>query len=64
LIRIFELINQDKLTIIWSKDGVILNMASLYKLIPWKEPEKYYKELQQGKYQWSQISRIFKDTSN
>lgn len=42
-------------------DGVILNMASLYKLIPWKEPEKYYKELQEGKYEWSQISRIFKE---
>jgi len=36
-------------------------MAPLYKLIPWKEPEKYYKELQQGKYEWSQISRIFKE---
>jgi len=42
-------------------DGVILNMAPLYKLIPWKEPEKYYKELQEGKYEWSQISRIFKE---
>jgi len=42
-------------------DGVILNMAPLYKLMPWKEPEKYYKELQEGKYEWSQISRIFRE---
>ena len=39
-------------------DGVILNMAPLYKVIPWKEPEKYYKELKEGKYQWSSISKI------
>jgi len=39
-------------------------MAPLYKLIPWKEPEKYYKELQQGKYKWPQISRIFEDASD
>ncbi len=45
-------------------DGVILNMVPLYKLIPWKEPEKYFKELQGGKYEWSQISRIFKDVSD
>lgn len=32
-------------------DGVILNMAPLYKLISWKEPEKYYKNLQMGQYE-------------
>lgn len=41
-------------------DGVILNMASLYKLIPWKEPEKYYKNLQVGEYEWAHISSYFK----
>ena len=45
-------------------DGVILSMAPFYKLIPWKEPKRYYKELQQGKYKWSQISRIFETASN
>jgi len=40
-------------------DGVILNMASLYKLIPWKEPEKYYKNLQMGQYEWAHVSRYF-----
>ena len=38
-------------------DGVILNMAPLYKLIPWKEPEKFYKELQKGNYEWSTVSK-------
>ena len=40
-------------------DGVILNMAYLYKLIPWKEPEKYYKDLKNGKYKWSHVSYYF-----
>lgn len=40
-------------------DGVILNMAPLCKLIPWKEPEKYYKELQKGKYEWAHVSQYF-----
>jgi len=39
-------------------DGVILNMAPLYKIIPWKEPEKFYNELKEGKYQWSSMSKI------
>lgn len=41
-------------------DGVILNMASLYKLIPWKELKKYYKNLQMGQYEWAHVSRYFK----
>jgi hypothetical protein len=40
-------------------DGVILNMAPLYKLISWKEPEKYYKNLQMGQYEWAHVSRYF-----
>ena len=40
-------------------DGVILNMAPLYKLIPWKEPEKYFNELKEGKYEWSSVSKCF-----
>lgn len=41
-------------------DGVILNMAPLYKLIPWREPEKYYKNLRMGQYEWAQVSGYFK----
>jgi len=37
-------------------DGVILNMAPLWELIPWNEPKKYWEELQEGKYDWSHIA--------
>jgi hypothetical protein len=37
-------------------DGVILNMAPLWELIPWNEPKKYWEELQKGKYDWSHIA--------
>jgi hypothetical protein len=38
-------------------DGVILNMAPLRELVPWKEPKKYWAELLDGKYEWSSISK-------
>lgn len=37
-------------------DGVILNMAPLWELIPWSEPKKYWEELQEGRYDWSHIA--------
>ncbi len=37
-------------------DGVILNMAPLHKVIPWKEPAKYWKELEAGDYDWAHIT--------
>jgi len=36
-------------------DGVILNIAPLWELVPWKEPKKYWEALQEGKYDWSHI---------
>lgn len=42
-------------------DGVILNMAPLWELVPWKEPKKYWDELLQGKYEWSSIARQLRD---
>jgi hypothetical protein len=38
-------------------DGVVLNIASLWELVPWKEAEKYWKELLEGKYEWSSIAK-------
>lgn len=38
-------------------DGVLLNIAPLYHLVPWKEAEKAWKELVSGKYEWSRISQ-------
>ena len=37
-------------------DGVILNIAPLWELAPWKEPKKYWEELQEGKYDWAHIA--------
>jgi len=36
-------------------DGVVLTMAPLWELIPWKEPKMYWEELLRGKYEWSSI---------
>lgn len=37
-------------------DGVMLNIAPLWELVPWKEPKKYWDALQEGKYDWSHIA--------
>ena len=37
-------------------DGVVLNMAPLHAVTPWKEPAKYWKELESGKYDWAHIA--------
>jgi hypothetical protein len=38
-------------------DGVVLNIAPLWELVPWKEPKKYWDELLEGKYEWSSIGK-------
>ncbi len=38
-------------------DGVLLNIAPLYALVPWKEAERTWQELLRGKYEWSSISK-------
>jgi hypothetical protein len=38
-------------------DGVVLNIAPLWELVPWTEAKKYWKELTEGKYEWSSISK-------
>ena len=37
-------------------DGVILNIAPLWEMVPWAEPKKYWNELQEGKYDWSHVA--------
>jgi hypothetical protein len=37
-------------------DGVLLNIASLRELVPWKEPTRIWEELLHGKYAWSHIA--------
>ncbi|MFZ3059102.1 MAG: BREX-1 system adenine-specific DNA-methyltransferase PglX [Candidatus Methanoperedens sp.] len=37
-------------------DGVILNMAPLHEVIPWKEPAEYWKDLENDEYDWAHIA--------
>jgi hypothetical protein len=38
-------------------DGVVLNIAPLWELVPWKEAKSHWEELLEGKYEWSSIGR-------
>ena len=38
-------------------DGVVLNIAPLHELVPWKEAKNYWDELLEGKYEWSHIGK-------
>lgn len=38
-------------------DGVVLNIAPLHELVPWKEAKKYWDELLEGQYEWSSIGK-------
>ena len=42
-------------------DGVVLNIAPLYELVPWKEAKKYWNELLDGKYEWSSIGKQLRE---
>ena len=38
-------------------DGVVLNIAPLWELVPWKEAKNYWDELMEGQYEWSSIGK-------
>jgi len=38
-------------------DGVVLNIAPLHELVPWKAAKDYWDELLEGKYEWSSIGK-------
>jgi hypothetical protein len=38
-------------------DGVVLNLAPLWELVPWGEAKKYWEELLDGKYEWSSVGK-------
>jgi hypothetical protein len=42
-------------------DGVVLNIAQLWELVPWKEAKKYWDELMEGKYEWSSIGQQLRE---
>jgi hypothetical protein len=41
-------------------DGVVLNIAPLHELVPWKEAKKYWDELLEGKYEWSSMGKLLR----
>jgi len=55
--RVLEAKNERGETVGWRPeidDGVIINLSPLRDLMPsWKEPGKFWKELEEGKYDWS-----------
>ena len=42
-------------------DGVVLNIAPLWELVPWKDAKAYWEELLQGEYEWSSIGKQLKE---
>jgi hypothetical protein len=38
-------------------DGVVLNIAPLWELVPWKEAKNHWDELLDGQYEWSSIGK-------
>ncbi len=43
-------------------DGVVLNIAPLWELIPWKEAKNYWEELLEGKYERSSMGKLLRRT--
>jgi hypothetical protein len=42
-------------------DGVVLNIAPLWELVPWKEAKSYWDDLMDGKYEWSSIGKQLRE---
>ena len=42
-------------------DGVVLNIAPLHELVPWKEAKVYWDDLLAGKYEWSSIGKQLRE---
>ena len=42
-------------------DGVVLNIAPLHELVPWKEAKKYWDDLLAGEYEWSSIGKQLRE---
>ena len=42
-------------------DGVVLNIAPLRELVPWKEAKSYWDDLMDGQYEWSSIGKQLRE---
>ncbi len=45
-------------------DGVTVNIAPFYKLIPWNEPKKIWDKINNGEYEWSSLFKHLKKRGN
>ena len=41
--------------------GVVLNIAPLWEMVPWKEAKKNWDERLEGKYEWSSIGKQLRE---
>ena len=41
-------------------DGVVLNIAPLWELVPWKEAKNYWDALLAGEYEWSSMGKLLR----
>jgi hypothetical protein len=41
-------------------DGVVLNIAPLQELVPWREATSYWQQLLEGKHEWSSIGKLLR----
>lgn len=41
-------------------DGVVLNIAPLWELVPWKEAKNYWDELLAGEHEWSSMGKLLR----
>lgn len=42
-------------------DGVVLSIAPLHELVPWKHAKSYWNELLEGRYEWSSIGKQLRE---
>lgn len=42
-------------------DGVVISIAPLWELVPWKEAQKTWEELVDGEYEWSTMSQRMRE---
>src|SRR5262249_32084715 len=42
-------------------DGVVLTIAPLWELVPWKEAKNYWEDLLEGKYEWSSMGKQLRE---
>ena len=40
-------------------DGVLINLAPFYAVVPWKEPEKVWRKLEKGDYDWAHLAQRY-----